>query len=185
MVTTLVWYWGFLGLIALERVIELVISNRNARWAFAQGAVETGQAHYRVMTALHTAFLIACVLEPWLLERRFPSPWGWIAFGVAIASQGLRYWAISTLGKRWNTRVIVLPTAEPVVGGPYRFIRHPNYVAVIAELAALPLIHGAWLTAAIFTIANALLLRTRIQVEERALGAQYVATFGNKPRFMP
>lgn len=185
MVSSLHWYWAFLVLVALERLVELFISNRNATWAFEQGAVETGQAHYRVMTALHTAFLIACVLEPWLLERPFPSPWGWVASAVAIASQALRYWAISTLGQRWNTRVIVLPDAPPVTGGPYRFVRHPNYVAVIAELAALPLIHGAWLTAIVFTVANALLLRTRIRVEEAALGRRYQETLGNKPRFMP
>ncbi len=185
MVTSLLWYWGLLGLVVIERLVELVISNRNARWAFSQGAIERGQTHYRVMTALHTAFLLACALEPWLLERPFPAPWAWIAIGLALGSQGLRYWAISTLGKRWNTRVIVLPTSEPVTGGPYRFVRHPNYLAVIVELAALPLIHGAWLTAVVFTVANAVLLRTRIRVEEEALGTRYATAFGNKPRFMP
>lgn len=185
MVSSLPWYWAFLLVVALERLVELFISNRNARWAFGQGAVETGQGHYRVMTALHTAFLLACVLEPWLLERPFPSPWGWLALAIALAAQGLRYWAISTLGQRWNTRVIVLPDAAPVTTGPYRFVRHPNYVAVIAELAALPLIHGAWLTALVFSVANAVLLHTRIRAEEAALGRRYLEALGNKPRFMP
>ena len=120
-----------------------------------------------------------------ILQRPFPGAWGWLAFIGAIGAQGLRYWAIATLGERWNTRVIVIPGGSPVTRGPYRFVRHPNYVAVIIEMACVPLIHGAWLTAVVFSVANALLLRVRISVEEHALGAAYAQAFDAAPRFIP
>jgi methyltransferase len=176
-------YALFLALLALERVGELVLSRRNARRAFARGAVEVGQGHYRVMAAFHTLFLVACAVEAW--RRPFPGALGWTALALALAAQALRYWAITTLGERWNVRVIVLPDAPPVVAGPYRYIRHPNYVAVALELAAVPLIHGAWLTAVAFSLGNALLMVVRIRAEERALGAGYAAAFAARPRFNP
>lgn len=178
-------YWAFLALLALERVGELVLSRRNARWAMAHGGREVGQSHYRLMTAFHAAFLISCVLEPLLLNRPSPGAWGFVALLVALLAQALRYWAIGTLGRRWNTRVIVLPDAAPVGEGPYRFIKHPNYVAVGLELLAVPLIHGAWLTALVFSLGNLLLLRVRIQVEEEALGPEWRAAFEGKGRFVP
>jgi methyltransferase len=178
MVSALWWYTGLVALVGLERLVELRLSVRNARWAFERGGKEYGHGHYRVMTLFHTAFLAACVAEPWLLQRPFPQAWGVLALALAVAAQFLRYWAITTLGPRWNTRVIVLPEAEPVTGGPYRYFRHPNYAAVVLELAALPLVHGAWLTAVVFTLGNALLLRTRIRVEEQALGGRYAKAFG-------
>jgi methyltransferase len=106
---------------------------------------------------------------------------------LALAAQVLRYWAIRTLGPRWNVRVIVVPGAPVVTGGPYRFLRHPNYVAVVVEGFAIPLIHGAWGTALVFSAANALLLVVRIRCEERALAAHcdYAARFGAAPRFVP
>lgn len=185
MVTPYALYLGFLVVIALERLVELAISRRNAAAAFARGAVEVGQGHFRVMTALHTLFLVACAIEPLAFGRSFPAPWGWLALGVALLAQALRYWAIATLGERWNTRIIVLPAVPPVTGGPYRFIKHPNYLAVIAELVALPLIFGNWVTALTFTLANAALLTVRIRAEERALGDGYAAAFGDRPRFVP
>jgi methyltransferase len=183
--TSVALYLGFLLLLAVERVGELILSARNAKRAFARGAVEVGQRHYKVMAALHTAFLFSCGAEVLFLRRPFPEPWGFIALAVAVLTQALRYWAIFTLGDRWNTRVIVIPGSEPVTRGPYRFLRHPNYVAVVAELAAVPLIHGAWLTAVLFTVANAFLLRVRIRAEENALGSTYQTAFGRLPRFIP
>jgi methyltransferase len=178
-------YSGLIALVGLERLVELRLSVKNAAWAFARGGKEYGLPHYRFMTVFHTAFLLACVAEPWLLNRPFPMPWGFLALGLAVLAQALRYWAITTLGPRWNTRVIVLPDAPPVTGGPYRFVRHPNYVAVVLELLVLPLVHGAWLTALVFTVGNALLLRVRVRVEEAALGAQYAASFEKTPRLIP
>ena len=178
-------YLGFLGLLAAERIGELVISRRNAAWAFARGGVEAGRGHYPVMAAFHTLFLGACAGEVLLLGRSFPGALGWGALGAALAAQGLRYWAVQALGARWNTRVIVVPGLAPVTGGPYRLLRHPNYVAVAVEMAAVPLIHGAWWTAVVFSAGNALLLWVRVRAEENALGPGWEAAFAGRPRFVP
>ncbi|MGZ6162470.1 MAG: isoprenylcysteine carboxyl methyltransferase family protein [Myxococcaceae bacterium] len=185
MVTSLQAYLGLLLLVALERVVELVLSARNARLARARGGVETGQGHYPVMAVFHGLFLVACALEVVLLRRPFPGAPGWVALGVVLGAQALRYWAIATLGWRWNTRIVVVPGTTPVTAGPYRWVRHPNYVAVIAEMIALPLVHGAWLTALVFSVGNALLLRVRIRAEERALGEPWQHAFAGRPRFVP
>jgi methyltransferase len=176
-------YWAFLALIALERVGELVLSRRNARRAFARGGVEVGQGHYRVMVVFHTLFLAACAVEAG--QRAFPGALGWAALAGALAAQALRWWAIATLGERWNTRVIVLPGAAPVMAGPYRWVRHPNYIAVAAEMLCLPLVWGGWLTALAFSLGNALLLVIRIRAEEMALGDSYHQAFAATPRFIP
>ncbi len=178
-------YLSLLALVAVERLFELRLSNRNAAWAFARGATETGQRHYRVMTALHTSFLLCCALEPLVFHRLFQRPWGWVFLALSMSTQALRYWAISTLGPRWNTRIITIPNAAPVTTGPYRFLRHPNYVAVVLELFALPMIHHAFATAIVFSALNALLLAVRIRTEEQALGVQYQAAFSAMSRFFP
>lgn len=163
-------YYLLILAVALERVAELVVSKRNAKWSFAQGAREFGRGHYVVMVGVHTALLIGCVVEPWALHRPF-IPWlGWPMVVVVALCQGLRWWCIKSLGKRWNTRVIVLPHAQLVKRGPYRFLHHPNYVAVVVEGAALPLVHTAWITALAFTVANAALLAVRLRVENSVLG---------------
>lgn len=182
--TSLQAYTALIAAVGVERLGELALSRRNAARAFAQGAVEVGQRHYRVMTALHSLFLLGCVVEPWALDRAAPGALSWLCVALALGSQGLRYWAIATLGPRWNTRVIVLPGAPPVTGGPYRLMKHPNYLAVIVELAALPMIHGAWVTALVFSIANALLLAVRIRSEEAALGAAWSSAFAGRRRFL-
>jgi methyltransferase len=178
-------YTGLIALLGLERLYELRLSKRNAARALAAGAVEVGVQHYRVMTVFHSAFLVACVAEPWLLGREFPGVLGVVALGFALFAQALRYWAIATLGEKWNTRVIVKPGDAPVTAGPYRFIRHPNYVAVAIELLAVPLVFGSYLTAIVFTLGNAALLAVRIRSEERALGPEWQAAFDGKGRFIP
>jgi methyltransferase len=165
-------YYLLILAVALERLAELVVAKRNAAWSFAQGGKEFGQSHYPVMVVLHSALLLGCVIEPLALHRPF-IPWlGWPMLAIAALSQVLRWWCIATLGPRWNTRVIVLPDAPLIRKGPYRYrwLHHPNYVAVVAEGFALPLVHTAWLTAVIFTLANAMLLRVRLRVENSALG---------------
>jgi methyltransferase len=163
-------YYLLILAVALERVVELVVSKRNARWAFAHGGKEFGRSHYPVMVVIHAALLVGCVVEVWALHRPF-LPWlGWPMLAVAVLAQILRWWCITTLGPRWNTLVIVLPDAPLVRRGPYRWLHHPNYIAVVAEGIALPLIHTAWLTAVCFTVANALLLTVRLRVENAALG---------------
>lgn len=155
--------------VALERLAELVVSNRNARWSLARGGVETGRRHYGVMVVLHTALLVGAVAEVWLADRPFVPLLGWTALALVVASQALRWWCITALGPHWNTRVIVVPGARRVVHGPYRLLPHPNYVAVVVEGFALPLVHNAWSTAAVFTAANLVLLRHRLGVEDEAL----------------
>ncbi|MGV0780853.1 isoprenylcysteine carboxyl methyltransferase family protein [Mycolicibacterium peregrinum] len=160
-------FTALIVLVAAERVLELVVSKRNLKWSIAQGGKEFGAGHYPVMVALHSALLVGAVAEA---RRRRSSPiFGRIMVGVVLAAQALRWWCITTLGRQWNTRVVVVPGATRVVDGPYRLIPHPNYVAVVTEGAALPLAGGAWLTALVFTVANAALLRTRIRVENEAL----------------
>lgn len=166
--------WLFTGLIALvglERLAELVVSSRNAAWSLRRGGVESGQRHYRVMVLLHTGLLVGALAEVWLRRPdAIPVLAGLMLLAVA-ASQALRWWCISTLGHRWNTRVIVVPGLPLVTGGPYRWLSHPNYVAVVVEGIALPLVHTAWVTAVVFTVANAALLTVRIRVENAALRA--------------
>jgi methyltransferase len=178
-------YVGLVGLVGAERLFELWLSARNARRAFEAGARETGRRHFRAMSALHTLFLASCAAEVVVMGRAFPGVLGWAALaGVALA-QALRYWAIATLGDRWNVRIIVRPDDAPVTRGPYRFVRHPNYVAVAAEILLLPLVHGAYLTALCFTLANAAILFVRIRAEEAALGDRYALAFAHRPRFVP
>ncbi|MFV8054282.1 isoprenylcysteine carboxyl methyltransferase family protein [Mycobacterium sp. 48b] len=160
-------FTALIAIVAAERILELVVSKRNLKWSIAQGGKEFGAGHYPVMVALHSALLVGAVVEA---RRRRPSPvLGRIMVMVVLAAQALRWWCITTLGRQWNTRVVVVPGAERVVDGPYRVLPHPNYVAVVTEGAALPLAGGAWITALVFTLANAALLRTRIRVENEAL----------------
>ncbi|UFU03649.1 hypothetical protein LQF12_03300 [Ruania suaedae] len=155
---------------ALERVLELIVSARNARWAFDRGGVESGRGHFPAMVALHTALLIGAVAEVWIADRPFLPALGWAALAAVVAGQTLRWWCITSLGPRWNTRIIVVPDLPLITRGPYRWFSHPNYVAVVLEGIALPLVHTAWVTAIAFTVLNAiLLLGFRIPAEERAL----------------
>ena len=171
MVDTKALYTGLVALVVVQRLAELRLAERNRVALLEQGAVEVGQSHYSWMVAMHTAFLASCVTEVWLLERPFIPALAASMLILLIAASGARYWAISTLGGRWTTRILVLPGASPVTGGPYRFVRHPNYLAVAAEIAALPLAHTAWITALTFSTANSvLLLLVRIPAEEAALG---------------
>lgn len=162
-------YAVLMGATALERLVEVRVSLRNAAWSFARGGVEHGRGHYPFMVALHTGFLFACVAEVWLLDRPFLPALGLPLLAAAVALQGLRWWCITTLGPRWNTRVIIVPGLPRVTGGPYRYLSHPNYVVVVAEGLVLPLIHSAWITALAFTALNAALLFVRIGVENDAL----------------
>jgi len=161
------WYLVLLLAVAAERVAELVVSQRNLSWSRARSGVEFGAGHYPAMVVLHTGLLVGCLVEA--AHRPFLPGLGWPMLALVLAAQGLRWWCIATLGRQWNTRVVVVPGAGRVVGGPYRWLNHPNYLAVVVEGAALPLVHTGWLTALVFTVLNAWLLRIRIGVENRAL----------------
>jgi len=160
---------GFVVLVALHRLTESRRSAEHARRLRELGGFEYGANHYPWMVALHTLFFASLGVELWL--RRPPVHLGlaWSASIAFLASAALRTWAIVSLGDRWTTRVIRVPGDAIVREGPYRWLRHPNYLGVGGELLSLPLIHGCWMTAIVFTLANAALLRVRIGIEEQAL----------------
>ncbi|MCV7214172.1 isoprenylcysteine carboxyl methyltransferase family protein [Mycobacterium crocinum] len=163
-------YYWFILLIGIERLAELAVSRRNAKWSFAQGGREFGQRHYPVMVTMHSLLLLSCVTEVAMTDRPFV-PWlGWPMVGVVVISTAVRWWCVAVLGKHWNPRLIVIKGAPLVQRGPYRWLHHPNYTAVTAEVAALPLVHSAWVTAIVFSVANALVLTVRIRAENVALG---------------
>jgi methyltransferase len=162
-------FYAVVVAVCFERLAELVVAKRNAAWSFERGGVETGRGHYPPMVVLHTALLAGCLIEPWAAHRSFIPALGWPMLALTLAAQGLRWWCIATLGPRWNTRVIVVPGLPLVRTGPYRWLDHPNYVAVIVEGFALPLAGSAWITAATFTVLNAALLTVRLRCEVRAL----------------
>jgi methyltransferase len=165
-------YLVLILLTGAERIAEVFISTRNARWAFARGGIEYGKRHFPWMVALHTALLLGALAEVFLLNRPF-IPWlGWPMLAIALICQAGRYWVIWALGHQWNTRVIVVRGLPRVRRGPYRYrwLPHPNYLVVVIEGIALPLVYTAWITAIAFTVLNAvLLLRFRIPTEDRAL----------------
>ena len=154
---------AFIAFLLLQRGAELVIARRNTRRLLARGAVEHGAAHYPLIVAMHAAWLLAIAAFGW----SNPVHLGWLAAFAVL--QVLRAWVLMSLGPRWTTRIIVLD--EPLVArGPYRWVSHPNYLVVIAELAVAPMVLGLWPVALVFTILNARVLRIRIREETRALG---------------
>jgi methyltransferase len=163
------WYALLVGAVAIERLFEVRVAERNRAVSKTHGGVEFGAGHYPAMVVLHSSLLIGCLVETIALHRNFIPALGRPMFAVMLAAQALRWWCITTLDYQWNTRVIVIPGATRVTGGPYRLIPHPNYVAVIAEGVALPLVHTAWITALAFSLLNAWLLSTRVRVENAAL----------------
>jgi len=156
-------------LVGVERIAELVVTRRNTAWSLARGGRETGAGHYPVMVVLHTGLLAGMLVEAWVRRPDVPGVLAWSMLALVVLSQALRWWCIRTLGPQWNTRVIVVPGLPRVESGPYRLFSHPNYVAVVVEGIALPLVHAAWVTALVFTVANAALLAVRLRIENQAL----------------
>jgi methyltransferase len=165
-----------LVIVAVERIVELAISKRNLRWSFAQGGIEFGRSHYKYMVAIHVFLLGGSLLEVWLFRPTLIPLLSWIMIMLAIASQVLRWWCISSLGKRWNTLIVIIPGKPLSKAGPYRWLKHPNYVAVIVEGFALPMVGFAWRTAIIFSLLNAAVLTARIRSENAALATLPIAT---------
>jgi methyltransferase len=153
-----------LALVTLQRLGELWLSNRNTRRLLAQGAREAGASHYPLIVAVHMLWLATL----WWLAPGRPVNGFWLA--VYVLLQLGRIWVLATLGRRWTTRIIVLPGAPLVRRGPYRFVNHPNYVVVVGEIAVLPLVFGLWRISLIFSLLNAAVLAIRIREENRALG---------------
>ena len=156
------------ALVATQRLLELALARRNERKARAKGAVERGWGHYPFVVALHSLWLVSTLVEGLLRGPEFPAFWP-LPLALFLLVQPLRYWAIFSLGERWNTKILVLPGEKSVRRGPYRYLDHPNYVVVVAEILTFPLIFGAWITALVFTVLNAVILSVRIREENRAL----------------
>ena len=180
-------YLVLLSIVALERVFELTLSRRHISRALEQGGKEFGAKQFAVMKALHVGLLASSAAEVVFLSRPFIPLLGYPMLAWGAAAMALRYWAVASLGPYWNVRVVVVPGVTPVTSGPYHYLRHPNYVAVILEGVAIPLIHSAWMTAVWFTVLNAFVLRDRIRCEERALAehCEYERHLGDRPRFIP
>ncbi len=181
---------AFLGLllaVAALRLVELRISKQHQKEMLARGAAKIDEPKFRWMVLLHAAVLIGAALEVVLLRRPFIP---WLAAPVLViflAANAVRWWVIRTLGEHWNVQVMDSTRLGVVTSGPFRYVRHPNYAAVFAEMLALPLIHTAWITAAAGTIAHLGVLAQRLSTEERVLLANpdYRSAMSGKPRFLP
>jgi methyltransferase len=159
--------YAIIAAVALQRLIEVAYASRNTRALLARGAIEVGRRHYPLFIILHGGWLITIAIllsDPPVIH---PVP-----LVIFVSLQAARIWVIATLGPYWTTRIITLPGAPLVRGGPYRFVRHPNYVIVAAEIAALPLVFGEVAVAVAFTLLNAALLSWRIRVENTALASR-------------
>ncbi|MDF2788250.1 MAG: hypothetical protein K0S80_1348 [Neobacillus sp.] len=176
----------FISVMIIQRLLELVIARRNEKWMKDQGAIEFGVKHYQFIVLMHSLFFVVFIFEKISFIRElFPF---WQLYGaVFVCTQLIRVWAISSLGRFWNTKILVLPNVEVVRRGPYRFIKHPNYLVVSIELLVVPLMFGAYVTACLFTILNILMLSIRIPAEEKALRelTEYENYLGSCNRFLP
>jgi methyltransferase len=179
-------FWIAFLFVLLQRLGELAIARRNAARIRALGGYEVGADHYRYIVSLHAAFFLSLLTEVYARGREDAAP-ALVPLALFLAAQVVRIWALASLGRFWNTRIFILPGSEPIRRGPYRFLRHPNYVVVALELFTLPLALGAPLTAVLFSGLNALVLRVRIRVEEQALAeaTAYGEAMAEQPRFLP
>lgn len=158
----------FMLFFILQRLSELYIARKNEKWLLANGAIQYGQSHYPFMISLHTMFIVSLIVEYIL---RGGTPINWIILGLFLVILSFKFWALSSLGKYWNTKIYRIPGVYPVKKGPYKFLKHPNYIEVICEIAIIPLVFHLYYTAIIFTILNAIMLTVRIRVENKVWAA--------------
>jgi methyltransferase len=156
------------SIVVIQRLVELAIASNNTKYAYSLGGYEIGHEHYPFLVILHICFFVSLVIETLIRGNLYLRPIT-LYFIAFIIAQTLRIWCILSLGRRWNTRILVIPGSKPVTSGPYRFIRHPNYLVVITEIVSLPLSFGAPVTAAVFSILNLTVLKHRVRVEEEGL----------------
>jgi methyltransferase len=173
--------------VALLRILELRISRRHREEMIARGAAKVDEPRFRWMVLLHTSVLLGAALEVVFLKRPFLPVLAGTMFVIFLAANFVRWWVIRTLGDHWNVQVMDSTSLGVITSGPFRYVRHPNYAAVFSEMAALPLIHTAWITALAGSVAHVVVLLQRLSTEERVLLAnpEYRATMGHKPRFIP
>ena len=180
-------YLSLLAAVGAGRLVEMRISRKNQKRLAARGVEKISEPHFRWMVLLHAGVLVAAALEVVLLRRPFVPALAAPMALLFLFANGVRWWVIRTLAGHWNVQVMDSARLGAVTAGPYRWIRHPNYLAVYIELVALPLIHTAWITAIVAAVANAWVLAQRVAVEESVLLADpaYRAAMGPKPRFVP
>ncbi|RIW33088.1 hypothetical protein D3H55_11920 [Bacillus salacetis] len=179
-------FYLLFSVIAIQRLVELIIAKRNEKWMKAKGAREYGQNHYRLMVLIHLLFFTSLLAEQSVGRQELNEYWPSL-FILFLAAQAGRVWVIASLGRYWNTKIIVLPQADIIAKGPYKFIKHPNYLIVTVELIVIPLIFNAYWTLFIFALLNQFILSIRIPVEERALAdtTDYHEIHQGKQRFIP
>lgn len=161
-------FYLFFLLIVIQRLCELVIAKRNERWMKSRGAIEFGQAHYHLIVFVHAMFFVVYFLEVTAWQTGLSALWP-ILLSFFIVTQIVRIWALTSLGHHWNTKIIVLPQGTLVKKGPYRFLKHPNYLVVTIEFIVVPMLFEAYFTAFLFTVLNGIILSIRITAEEKAL----------------
>jgi methyltransferase len=154
----------FISFLILQRLSELYISSRNEKWLLANGAIQYGQDHYPYMVSMHTLFILSIIAEYYFTGGQ---PISWIALASFLVVLSFKFWALSSLGKYWNTKIYRIPGVYPVKRGPYKFLKHPNYMEVVCEIAIIPLVFHLYYTAIIFTLLNAMMLTVRIKVENK------------------
>jgi len=183
----LILFFVLSAIVITQRIVELGVAKRNETRLRNQGAYEVGEEHYKWIVLLHTLFFTVLIMEVLLFNKK-PASWFWVPLLFFLLAQGVRLWAMRSLGVFWNTKIIVLPGAEVVDKGPYRYVRHPNYLIVATEILTLPLIFQAYFTAVVFTLLNSIIiLGVRIPDEEKALfeATNYKEKLGKHRRFIP
>ncbi|KQL20197.1 isoprenylcysteine carboxyl methyltransferase family protein [Cytobacillus solani] len=175
-------FYTFVFLLISQRVLELLIAKRNERSLKQKGAIEFGHSHYPFIVAVHSLFFVSLILEVILFQKHLTPSWP-IFLSLFLIAQFGRLWALTSLGTFWNTKIIVLPEGDIVKKGPYKYVKHPNYIIVSIELIVIPLLFQAYMTALLFTILNAIILSIRIPAEERALNSltEYKEAFAKDP----
>jgi methyltransferase len=158
----------FIAFIIIQRLTELMVAKKNEQWMKSQGALEFGEGQYFFIVLIHSLFFVFYIGEVVYFDKNISPLWPSLLILFLLAQAG-RIWALKSLGPYWNTKIIVLPNANIVKKGPYRYIKHPNYLIVATEFMIIPLMFQAYFTAVLFTILNAIILRIRIPAEENAL----------------
>lgn len=162
------WLWGLFIFVIIQRLIELMIAKSNEKWLKKRGGIETGREHYKWFVIVHLFFFISILTEVFIKQKPIIHI-NYFLLSIFFISQFGRVWCIYSLGRFWNTKIIILPGESKITSGPYKYIKHPNYIIVGIELVVIPLLFGAYMTAIIFPVLHMLLLRKRIPIENRAL----------------